>query len=159
MYQSGKINHSPSASEIIPGIWVGDMFSAGDPRFLEQEKIGVVINCTKDLPFLDLPQVKYRYRVPVHDNLDPNEIASMSKFLGEIVGIINAYHSKGHQILIHCHAGMQRSACVFLVFHIQYHTRDFQKSYQLMKSRRPMVFTPSINFLPAVRRYFQDQSR
>lgn len=147
---------TPSASEIIPGIWIGNMYSARDPEFLMREKIEVVINCTKDLPFFDLPQIKYRYRVPVHDNLQSAEIKMMSKFLGEIVKVIHAYYQKGHRILIHCHAGMQRSACVFLVYHIQFHTKDFKVSYNLIKSRRQCAFSPGINFLAAIKYYFRD---
>jgi len=146
----------PPANEMIPGIWVGNAEASMDPEFLNKNGIRVIINCTKNLPFTDNKETKYRYRVPVNDNLEKAEIEAMANFLGEIVKVIDTYYRKGHHILIHCAAGIQRSACVFLVYHIQYHSGDFQKSYKLMKSRRPWVFMPMMNFRESVVKYFRE---
>ena len=45
-----SLSQSPSASEIIPGIWIGNMYSASDHDFLLRVGFGVVVNCQKDLP-------------------------------------------------------------------------------------------------------------
>lgn len=146
--------NASSADEIIPKLWVGDVESSQDIEFLTKNNIQVVINCTKDLPFTEHPIVKYRYRLPVDDNLREAEFNNMANFIGEIVKIINGYYQKGYRILIHCYAGIQRSAFVFLIYHVQFHSRDYQKTLKLLKSKRPIVFTPIINFSPVIKRYF-----
>jgi hypothetical protein len=61
---------SSAASEIIPGrLWLGGIRSALDEEFLMENKITVIFNCTKDIPFIQLPQEMTYYRVPVDDNL------------------------------------------------------------------------------------------
>jgi hypothetical protein len=54
-----------------------------DSEFLTKNKITVVFNCTKDLPFH--PSVKRQYRVPVDDNLQEPEIRNMYIWAPEIV--------------------------------------------------------------------------
>lgn len=156
MYQTIKnligIN---SANQIINGIWVGDADSSMDTNFLQSNNISVIINCTKDLPFITLPTVRYCYRLPVYDNKEPNEINAMTGYLPEIVRLINYHYLKGDKILIHCRAGIQRSACVFLVYHIQYHSHNFDVSYQLLKSKRQWVFLTGINFWKSIDDYFR----
>ena len=156
MYQLIKsLFNVPSANQIINNIWIGDADSSQDIQFLKSNKISVIINCTRDLPFVNCEFVRYCYRVPVYDNKQKGEIIAMSNYLSEIVQIINYHYQKGHRILIHCRAGIQRSACVFLVYHVQYHSKNFDKTLQLMKSKRPWVFLAGINFQEAINIYFQ----
>ena len=143
----------PSACEVIPGIWLGDMDSSQDHNFHQQFSITAIFNCSRDIPFVQGDLIKKKVRIPVHDNLDPEEIRQFAGYLDHATQLINQFRDQGHKILIHCAAGMQRSAALLLVYHIRYHSNSFQKSYNLLKNRRPVVFTPTINFLPAIRGY------
>ena len=98
------------ADLILPGLWLGNKISSMDDNFLRNNNIQSVFNCTKDLPFHS--SVKRRYRVPVDDNLEDDEIRNMQLWSWEIVyKVLNQYNS-GKKILIHCAAGMQRSAAI-----------------------------------------------
>lgn len=139
------MNHPDAANQIVPRIWLGGIDSAQSSKFITKNKITVIINCTKDIPFLKIPGI-YKYRVPVDDNLEPNEIASMEKWLYHILPLIDHHYKKGSVILIHCYAGMQRSAIVLFSYLYQYYTKDAAKAALLIKSKRPIAFTPYMNF-------------
>lgn len=139
---------STNANQIIPRLWLGNFGSSQSIDFLRSNHITVIINCTKDLPFLKLSGV-YKYRVPVHDNLQPLEQVCMAILLERILPIIQAHYQEGRSILIHCAAGMQRSAIVLLSYLYQYHYHNAMYSFQMIKSRRPIAFEPSINFKPS----------
>ena len=142
---------SSAASEIIPGrLWLGGIRAALDETFLTNEKITVIFNCTKDIPFIQLPQEMTCYRVPVDDNLQDEEINNMTKWSPEIVyKLLKEYH-EGKNILIHCAAGMQRSAAACIMFLMTLWKQPQQPVFVFMRERRPIVFQPGMNFKNSV---------
>ena len=75
---------SAPANMIIPRIWVGNYNAAKDPVFMQSNNITVVVNATKDLPFLNITTTT-KYRVPVDDNLEEEEIRNMELWAPEAV--------------------------------------------------------------------------
>ena len=82
----------PKANEIVPGIWLGDRNAAKDDKWLNQNNITVVFNATKDLPFAIC--IKKQYRIPVDDNLQPEEIRNMTQWSQETVYKVLEEHNK-----------------------------------------------------------------
>lgn len=136
------------ADKIINGLWLGNYNSSQDKLFLNQNNIKVIINCTKNLNFLKHDKIKYIYRVPIDDNLQEDEIKNMEKWILKTVRIIHYHLSEKNNILIHCAAGMQRSAIIVLsyLFEYKYSNNDVNKIVDFMRSKRPIVFTPGMNF-------------
>lgn len=141
------------ANEIINRLWLGDYYSSQNESFIRNNRITVIVNCTKDLPFNNLNGL-HKYRVPVHDNLDPNEITLMGVYLKQILPIITCHYDHGHGILIHCAAGMQRSAIVVLCFLCSYYHVNPKLALNVMKRKRPIVFEPYMNFSNSFLMYF-----
>ena len=136
------------AHEIIPNIWLGNSRAAADDNFLTDNKITVVFNCTKNLPFSSVVPIKYR--VPVDDNLKRAEIDNMTLWSTDITHKLLQEYNNGHRILVHCMAGMQRSAaCVamFLIAHLQWQP---EKVISMIQRIRPIAFTPGINFWDSI---------
>ena len=96
------------AHEIIPRLWLGNFKASMNEEFIRKNNIQVVFNCTKNLAFS--PIIPIKYRVPVDDNLEEEEIRNMELWSSEITFKIIAEYRKGYPILVHCMAGMQRSA-------------------------------------------------
>jgi len=143
---------SSRASEIIPDrLWLGGYLAATDVDWLKEKNITVVFNCTKDIPFAEGPS--HLYRVPVHDNLEKEEIENMQKWSPEIVYKMLREYRAGHTILVHCAAGMQRSAAVVLMFLMTMWRQHKEPVYAYLREKRPIVFRPSMNFRPAVEWY------
>jgi len=137
------------AHEIIPGLWLGNKKASMNKEFLRKNKITTVFNCTKDLPFE--PSVKRSYRVPVDDNLEPVEIGNLEKWAPEIVYKVIGEYNAGRSILIHCFAGMQRSAAVVAMTLIAMYQVPADKVMKFIRDKRNVAFFPQANFDKAIR--------
>ena len=148
-----RSGHLPEtdADEIIPGVWIGAWEPALNGDWLQQHGIQAVFNCTKSVPFH--PQVPYPYRIPVDDNLQPAELQNMEDWAPEIAYKILREYKAGHPLLIHCHAGMQRSttACAFFLMVLT--GRPLIQVMYLIQSRRKIAFQPRPNFANALRTF------
>jgi protein-tyrosine phosphatase len=147
---------SSAATEIIPDrLYLGGIRAALDENFLTDKKVNVIFNCSKDIPFIQLPQQINQYRVPVDDNLQDTEIDNMTKWSPEIVyKLLREYH-EDKVILIHCAAGMQRSAAACLMFLMTLWKQPQQPVLAFMQERRPIVFQPGMNFKRSIDWYEQ----
>ena len=140
-----------NANEIIPRVWLGNRFAAMDEEWLSKNNITVVFNCTKDLPFH--PSIKIRHRVPVHDNLEQDEINNMTIWSCEIAYKVLTAYKEGHSILIHCAAGMQRSAAVMTIFLITLTGDTAPGLMSHIRRKRPIAFVPQANFRKSIEYY------
>ena len=139
------------ATEILPNLWLGNVRASMDEDFIRAKKIQVVFNCTKNLPFCHLIPIKYR--VPVDDNLEEDEIRNMQLWSSEITFKMLAEYMSGKAILVHCMAGMQRSAASLAMMLIAYKRIRAHDAMKLIKDRRTIAFFPSPNFLRSIQ-YF-----
>jgi hypothetical protein len=140
---------SNNADQIIPNVWLGNLKAAQDETFLKNAGIQVVFNCTKDAPFH--PSIRRRYRIPVDDNLQDEEIRNMELWSYEIVYKMIQEYKQGRPIFVHCHAGMQRSPAVVAMFLMVLYRMSLDQSKAYIKRKRPIVFFPSANFERAMR--------
>lgn len=136
------------ADLIVPRLWLGNARAAQNEDFLKQQGIEVVFNCTKDIPFSKV--IRRRYRVPVDDDLSEEEIRNMELWSFEIVYKLIKEYNSGKTILVHCAAGMQRSAAVTAMFLIATQGMKWEEALQFIRQRRPIAFYPSANFLKAI---------
>lgn len=147
------MNRGNAADEIVPGLWLGNRAAALDPEFLKANRIKAVFNCTKDIPFE--ASVQRRFRVPVDDNLQEEEIRNMELWSYEIVYKIahemRRAHKEGDAILVHCAAGMQRSAAATAMYLIAMQNITTDQAIAYIKSKRPIAFFPSANFEKSIR--------
>jgi len=134
----------PDAHEILPGLWLGNRVAALNDRWLKQQDITVVFNCTKDLPFS--PIIKKQYRLPVDDNLKAEEIRNMTLWSHEAVYKLLAEYNKNQKVLVHCAAGMQRSATVVGMFLIATKGMTWQQVINYIQGIRPIAFREQPNF-------------
>lgn len=132
------------ADEIIPGLWLGNINASQSGEFLDKNKIQAVFNCTKNIPFYG--GTRTLYRIPVDDNLQMEEIRNMELWSFEAVYKLRLEHKKG-PVLVHCHAGMQRSACIVAMYLIAINGLKVEEAIAYIKQRRPIAFTPAANFL------------
>ena len=139
---------NPPAHEILPRLWLGNKTASQDVAWLRENNIKHVFNATKNIPFA--PGVDHTYRIPVDDNLQAEEIANMRHWAPEaVLKILHAYKS-GDGVLIHCHAGMQRSAALMAMFLIVYKDMTANEAMAYIRSKRPVAFFPYANFLSAI---------
>lgn len=175
-----NIMRSPdNANEILPGLWLGNYHSALDPEFIKKNNINMIINCTKTIPFIqetiqsvDLLHLE-TYRIPVNDSLLQQDFILMEKYFRIVVPLLlRKWTIEKKNILIHCHAGKQRSAIVtaallkVLIDNNYINLTEIPKGIDQQKQfeyicnylllKRPNVFTYGfrINFQSSFKRYF-----
>ena len=134
----------PDAHEIVPGIWLGNKRASENERWLKEKNITVVFNATKDIPFST--SIKKQYRIPVDDNLQPEEIRNMTLWSHEAVYKLMMEYNKGQNVLVHCAAGMQRSAVIVGMYLIATKGMSWQQAITYIQGIRPIAFRPSPNF-------------
>ncbi len=139
---------SDDAHEIIPRLWLGNAKASMDDDFIRRNNITVVFNCTKNLPFS--PMIPVKYRIPVDDNLEEAEIRNMELWSGEIAYKILTEYTEGKTILVHCMAGMQRSAASVAFTLIALYKIRALDAMKRIKEIRRVAFHPRANFGRAI---------
>lgn len=154
-----------SVDEIIPGLWLGNEAASQDADFMRRANIRLVVNATNEVPSKFLGSIHY-LRVPVNDpgifgymghtdTLHP-DVHIMRECLPRVLACIRKFRSKGYPVLIHCHAGAQRSAIIAAAYLI--HTgrcRSPAQAYKKIVNRRSVAFFggASVNFRKALEEF------
>lgn len=146
------LGDSNQADEILPGLWLGNAAASQNSQFLSQQRITTVFNCTKDLPFH--PSITRRYQIPVDDNLQLEEIRNLELWSYEIVYKLTQEYKSGRPILVHCAAGMQRSAAAMAMFLIVAKNMNPQQAIEFIQSKRPIAFRPQANFNKSIEGFY-----
>jgi protein tyrosine phosphatase len=163
---------------IIPRLWLGNYRAAKDVAFLKKNRIDIIVNCTPDIPFSDqvlkdddLQFVRgiHSVRIPVYDSLSETDFILMEQHFAFVLPYLTQKYAEGRNILVHCHAGKQRSAIVVAAF--LYYTwsssipDDNQQLqhyiFSLIHARRPQAFMYGfrVNFMKSFQRFFQINSQ
>lgn len=191
---SSLLNMKTSVNEIIPNLWLGNYKTALDVDFLLDNKINMIINCTPNTPFINdlvndkLKSEKYNnidpinlcsiynietFRIPVNDSLLERDIILMEHYFKIIIPLLlKKYTTEKKNILIHCHAGKQRSAIVVTALlkvlldnnyielpeipTSQCQITQYKNIYNYLLTKRPQVFSYGfrINFEKSFKRFF-----
>jgi len=145
-------NFSNPADEILPGLWLGDRRAATSPQWIGENGIKCVFNCTKDIPYV--PTVQRKYRVPVDDNLQKEEIRNLELWSHEIAVKMTREYKTGQPMLVHCAAGMQRSAACVGIFLIANKGLTVDEAIAFIQSKRSIAFRPSANFYKSMEGFY-----
>jgi len=146
------MQNGPPAHEILPGLWLGNKYASEDREWLKRSNIKAVFNCTKDLPFTQGLNT-HMYRVPVDDNLQSEELRNLQHWSWEIVYKMAKERSQGNPMLVHCFAGMQRSAAVTAMFLISQHRCTTDEAIAYIKLKRPIAFYGNVNFYKSIKEF------
>lgn len=138
------MEHFP-AKQIRPRVWIGSERDATSDEFWREHDIQFVVNCTRDVPFR--PGVK-GYRIPVNDH--PTCADALYEHLSIAVRAIREAVDNECNVLVHCFAGMNRSATVTAAYLMQPGVLtdagvSAAQAVKYIKDRKPECFTP-MNF-------------
>jgi len=142
-------------SLVIPGLWLGNFHSSQNEKFLKDNQISIVINCSKNLPFTNLENIQ-KIRIPVNDsNSEKDKLIMLDYFPSLFSKTIFPELKAGKSILIHCRAGIQRSATVVLCYLVTLSKNpNLENTKQFLRSKRKIVFLPWNNFQQCQEEWF-----
>lgn len=153
-----------NANQIVPRLWIGNFKSALDKDFITKNNINVIVNCTNDMPFPVLNSPVRTIRIGVDDSLLQKDILLMESYLKKIIPVLEEmYTERGSNILVHCHAGKQRScivvaALLYELWKSDYVGREDELREEVIShiiSKRPQAFTFGlrVNFFQSFKRF------
>ncbi len=142
------------ASQILDGLWIGNVYSSQDQHFLRENNISVIINCTVDVPNL-YNHIKY-YRVSLNDSGKKKDIDKMTKYLPKVVPFLHQEYFKNKKnVLVHCHAGVQRSATVVCAYLTKSTGANLSDVMKFIIKKRPICFSSGrrVNFQESLNKF------
>ena len=156
------LNNSNIADEIIPRLFLGSQEAASNKEFIKKYGITAVINATPTLPnYFQKNGVNY-VRVPVDDSLKSCDINKMTAYLPFIVDVLKElHHNQKKKVLVHCHAGMQRSAIIIAAYLVKYYKKTPMEAIRYIISKRPVAFMngTSLNFIDSLQAFAKNLNK
>jgi protein-tyrosine phosphatase len=137
----------PSYSLIEPHIFIGNVhcvignYGMGDPPILYDEDIKVVISALtkKEYESNEITEIDF-LNIDWHPYIiDDDEEENISHNFFEVHKIISEAVQNKKNVLVHCAAGMSRSATLVLAYLMIENRWSYNEAYQLVKSKRPII--------------------
>lgn len=103
-------------------------------NMLQEKDVTCVINATIELPNLPVPGIEY-----VKVAVDDSPFANISIYFDKIADLIHETCQKGGKTLVHCVAGVSRSASLCIAYLLKYDNMSLYDAYKFVKERRPII--------------------
>ncbi|XP_039625014.1 dual specificity protein phosphatase 10 [Polypterus senegalus] len=145
---SGQVPLTPDIenaelSPILPFLFLGNESDAQDLDRMLRLNIAYVVNVTTHLPLYHLETGLVRYkRLPATDNSKQN----LRQYFEEAFEFIEEAHQCGKGVLIHCQAGVSRSATIVIAYLMKHTLMTMTDAYKFVKGKRPVI-SPNLNFM------------
>ncbi|RUS90772.1 hypothetical protein EGW08_001483 [Elysia chlorotica] len=116
--------------------------SAAAVRGEKVRSLGItsIINITLEIPNLQLPNLE-----SVQIQVDDSPTARLGLYFDRCADKIHEVDRRGGRTLVHCVAGVSRSASICLAYLMKYHRMPLAQAYRHVKRRRPVI-QPNIGF-------------
>ncbi|KAM9584834.1 dual specificity protein phosphatase 2 [Trichechus inunguis] len=127
--------------EILPYLFLGSCSHSSDLQGLRACGITAVLNVSASCPnhFEGL----FRYKsIPVEDN----QMVEISVWFQEAIGFIDSVKNSGGRVLVHCQAGISRSATICLAYLMQSRRVRLDEAFDFVKQRRGVI-SPNFSFM------------
>lgn len=121
--------------EIIQNLYLGSLDAAENERLLNSTGIKHIIQA------LEAPN-RYRFPNMTYHYIQINDLAreDMLQHLPEALNFINRNLMNGEKVLVHCAAGVSRSATIVIAYIMATHKIDFENAYNLVRQRRRCIY-------------------
>ena len=150
-----------SYDEIIHNLWLGNLNSCFNKKFLEEKKIKAVVSLYSPKLNTDFFIKKgiAIFQVQVKDNFSFKSNFVVYNNLEKILEFIDFYLKNNMGVLVHCHYGWQRSATVCAAYLMKTRKLSMVKAVSYIQNKRELSFFPDTNFYIALRLYEKNKKK
>ncbi|KAH9527039.1 Dual specificity protein phosphatase 14 [Dermatophagoides farinae] len=114
---------------------------------MQESRIRMIINATYEMPLLKQSDI-ITFRVPVEDDCQE----PIQQYFDDVADLMEAIRLRGHSSVIHCMAGVSRSATLILAYMVKYTTFTLYEAFLHIKSIRQPI-RPNIGFIQQLIQY------
>nr|XP_002125487.1 dual specificity protein phosphatase 14-like [Ciona intestinalis] len=124
-----------SIHEITPTLYLCGVAALQNKESVLNKRIGLIVNATIDLGNQSWNGKIDIVRVPVNDV----PTAQLSPYFDKVADLLHKNCQNGTRCLVHCVAGVSRSATLCIVYLMKYHRMSLRDAHTHVKSRRPFI--------------------
>jgi dual specificity phosphatase 12 len=128
-----------SMDEVYPNMFVGSFAAAKNSNLLQQHGITHVVNATGS-PRSLFPDLTYHF-VPIEDT--PN--VNILQHIPSTVDFIHNALSQNGRVLVHCMAGISRSASLAIAYIMKTDSLTFEQAFSQVTTKRRII-CPNLGF-------------
>ncbi|XP_046558461.1 dual specificity protein phosphatase 1-B-like [Haliotis rubra] len=127
--------------EILPHLYLGDARHAADHDLLTRLSFTAILNVSTSCE--NHFESDFRYmKIPVQDNSS----ADLLSWFHKAIDFIDSVRTSGGKVLVHCHAGISRSATICLAYLMSTNNLALEHAYEHVRQRRSVI-DPNLNFM------------
>ncbi|VDK66975.1 unnamed protein product [Anisakis simplex] len=127
-------------TEVVSGLYICGV-TALTAENMQKYNIALIVNATTEVPNARSLGSIARVKLWLEDTTKADLYPHLHLLCDQIEEAI----SQGANVLVHCVAGVSRSAAICLAFLVKYHNMSLRDAYFHMASRRPLV-RPNLGF-------------
>eukprot|EP00079_Xenopus_tropicalis_P025451 XP_012818730.1 PREDICTED: dual specificity protein phosphatase 10 [Xenopus tropicalis] len=137
---------------ILPFLYLGNEHDAQDLETMQTRNISYIVNVTTHLPLYHYEKGVFNYkRLPATDSNKQN----LRQYFEEAFEFIDEAHQCGKALLIHCQAGVSRSATIVIAYLMKHTRMTMTDAYKFVKGKRPII-SPNLNFMGQLLEFEED---
>ncbi|KAM6417278.1 dual specificity protein phosphatase 16 isoform 1-T5 [Pluvialis apricaria] len=129
-------------TRILPHLYLGCQRDVLNKELMQQNDIGYVLNASNTCPKPDFIPESHFLRVPVNDSF----CEKILPWLDKSVDFIEKAKASNGRVLVHCLAGISRSATIAIAYIMKRMDMSLDEAYRFVKEKRPTI-SPNFNFL------------
>ena len=123
-------------TEVLSGLWIGDIDIMYNKKFIEDNQIKLIINCTIDYKFSEHKGVQ-NVRIPLPNNLY-NSLDTLRQNKDKILNFIDS-NLENHHILICCVDGIIISPFIVSLYLVKYGEIEKSEIKKIIQSKNQVV--------------------
>nr|XP_046235212.1 dual specificity protein phosphatase 16 [Scatophagus argus] len=129
-------------TRILPHLYLGCQRDVLNKDLMQQNDIAYVLNASNTCPKPDFIPESHFLRVPVNDSF----CEKILPWLDRSVEFIEKAKASNARVLVHCLAGISRSATIAIAYIMKRMDLSLDEAYRFVKEKRPTI-SPNFNFL------------
>ncbi|XP_029455663.1 dual specificity protein phosphatase 16 [Rhinatrema bivittatum] len=129
-------------TRILPHLYLGCQRDVLNKELIQQIDIAYVLNASNTCPKPDFIPESHFLRIPVNDSF----CEKILPWLDKSVDFIEKAKASNGRVLVHCLAGISRSATIAIAYIMKRMDMSLDEAYRFVKEKRPTI-SPNFNFL------------
>ncbi|XP_068133405.1 dual specificity protein phosphatase 16 [Hyperolius riggenbachi] len=129
-------------TRILPHLYLGCQRDVLNKELMQQNEIAFVLNASNTCPKPDFICDSHFLRIPVNDSF----CEKILPWLDKSVDFIEKAKASNGRVLVHCLAGISRSATIAIAYIMKRMDMSLDEAYRFVKEKRPTI-SPNFNFL------------